>query len=201
MNMFLNIEQYTLEILRKYFGGHKWQTYRLAKKLFCNFLATKKTKFLIPDYQRPYAWSENECQTLWDDLFSFSFPENNYNKFDNNNEYYLGSIVTFKNNKGEMEVIDGQQRLTTLLLLLRAFYEKYKDRNDDKAKQNKDEIEKCIWEKDAFKDEMDILKIESEVATDDDKEIFLKILQDGEAPTDNKSNYAENYRFFKKKID
>lgn len=48
---------------------------------------------------------------------------------------------------------------------------------------------------------MDILKIESEVATDDDKEIFLKILQDGEAPTDNKSNYAENYRFFKKKID
>ena len=100
-----------------------------------------------------------------------------------------------------MEVIDGQQRLTTLLLLLRAFYEKYKDRNDDKAKQKKDEIEKCIWEKDAFKDEMDILKIESEVATDDDKEIFLKILQDGEAPTDNKSNYAENYRFFKKKID
>lgn len=29
----------------------------------------KKSDFLIPDYQRPYAWGEKECQTLWDDLF------------------------------------------------------------------------------------------------------------------------------------
>ena len=29
----------------------------------------------IPDYQRPYAWGEIECQTLWDDIFSFAFPE------------------------------------------------------------------------------------------------------------------------------
>lgn len=33
-----------------------------------------KTDFLIPDYQRPYAWSEAECRTLWDDIFSFAFP-------------------------------------------------------------------------------------------------------------------------------
>ena len=36
----------------------------------------KKADFLIPDYQRPYAWGEKECQTLWDDLFLFAFPEN-----------------------------------------------------------------------------------------------------------------------------
>ena len=41
----------------------------------------KKSNFLIPDYQRPYAWDENQCQTLWDDIFSFAFPENNYQKF------------------------------------------------------------------------------------------------------------------------
>lgn len=34
----------------------------------------KKADFLIPDYQRPYAWGEKECQTLWDDFFSFLFP-------------------------------------------------------------------------------------------------------------------------------
>lgn len=34
----------------------------------------KKADFLIPDYQRPYAWGEKECQTLWDDLFLFAFP-------------------------------------------------------------------------------------------------------------------------------
>lgn len=32
----------------------------------------KKADFLIPDYQRPYAWGEKECQTLWDDLFLFA---------------------------------------------------------------------------------------------------------------------------------
>lgn len=31
----------------------------------------KKADFLIPDYQRPYAWGENECHTLWDDIFDF----------------------------------------------------------------------------------------------------------------------------------
>lgn len=46
-----------------------------------------------------------------------------------------------------MEVIDGQQRLTTLLLLLRAFYEKYKDRNDDKAKQNKMKLKNVFGKK------------------------------------------------------
>ena len=37
------------------------------KELFSN----KRADFLIPDYQRPYAWEEPECQTLWDDIFVF----------------------------------------------------------------------------------------------------------------------------------
>lgn len=47
----------------------------------------KKADFLIPDYQRPYAWNEDECQTLWADLFSFIFPENDKDKF-NDDEYF-----------------------------------------------------------------------------------------------------------------
>jgi uncharacterized protein with ParB-like and HNH nuclease domain len=30
--------------------------------------------YLIPDYQRPYTWGIEECQTLWDDLFTYAFP-------------------------------------------------------------------------------------------------------------------------------
>lgn len=37
-------------------------------------LTDKHSDFLIPDYQRPYAWGEDECATLWDDLFTFAFP-------------------------------------------------------------------------------------------------------------------------------
>lgn len=91
------------------------------KKLF----EDKKSDFLIPDYQRPYAWTDVECQTLWDDIFEFAFPNENYDNFNSEEEYYLGPIVTFKNDDNKKEIIDGQQRLTTLMLLLRAFYSKF----------------------------------------------------------------------------
>ena len=74
-----------------------------------DLFSDRKSDFLIPDYQRPYAWGDKECQTLWDDIFTFAFPENDYTKFDSDNdEYYLGPIVTFKNDLGKIEVIDGQ---------------------------------------------------------------------------------------------
>ena len=77
------------------------------KELFSN----KRSDFLIPDYQRPYAWEETECQTLWDDIFAFAFPENDYSLFKSDeDEYFLGPIVTFKNTDGKLEIIDGQHR-------------------------------------------------------------------------------------------
>lgn len=58
---------------------------KTVKELF----SAKKTKFLIPDYQRQYAWGEDECQTLWEDLFNFSFPENNCDNFDSESDEYF----------------------------------------------------------------------------------------------------------------
>lgn len=167
------------------------------KELFSN----KKTDFLIPDYQRPYAWGEKECQTLWDDLHSFAFPDNDCDKFDSESEeYFLGPIVMFKND-GKMEIIDGQQRLTTLMLLLRAFYEKYGRMKDDKAVKTAKFIEQCIWKTDEYGDsDKTVLKINSEVATEKEKDEFLNILENGKATQGNESNYAVNYRFFQAKI-
>lgn len=163
--------------------------------------ADKKADFLIPDYQRPYAWGEKECQTLWDDVFSFAFPENDCDKFDiENDEYFLGPIVTFKNEAGKQEIIDGQQRLTTLMLLLRAFYDKYGNMRNDKAIKTSKMIEQCIWKTDEFGDpDKSALKINSEVATDDEKQEFLDILISGNA-AGKKSKYAVNYIFFQNKI-
>ena len=102
----------------------------------------KKADFLIPDYQRPYAWTEEECQTLWDDIFQFAFPNNNSENFNNDEEYYLGTIVVFNNKNNKLEIIDGQQRITTILLLLRAFYKKFEDSKmqDSNSKLTKDKI-------------------------------------------------------------
>ena len=162
----------------------------------------KKADFLIPDYQRPYAWGEKECQTLWDDLFLFAFPDNDCDKFNSDSdEYFLGPIVTFKNDAGKMEIIDGQQRLTTLMLLLRAFYEKYGSMKNDKAVKTSKFIEQCIWKTDEFGDpDKTALKIDSEVATDKEKDEFLAILKTGNVTDKEKSSYANNYRFFQQRI-
>lgn len=174
----------------------------IDQKSIKDLFSDNKADFLIPDYQRPYAWQEKECQTLWDDIFTFAFPDNDYTKFNSSNdEYFLGPIVTFKNDDKKQEIIDGQQRLTTLMLLLRAFYEKYGSMMDQQSIKTKEMIEKCIWKTDEFGNpNMSELKIDSEVATDNEKEQFLRILRTGIADDKDKSNYAVNYRFFRGKI-
>lgn len=163
----------------------------------------RRADFLIPDYQRPYAWGEAECQQLWADLFDFAFPGDDYTKFDrNNDEYFLGPIVTFKNEDEKLEVIDGQQRLTTLLLLLRAFYDYFQNMQDADSIKIKEQIESCIWKTDEFgHPDKNLLKIDSDVATDNDKEEFLDILKNGVTSSKQKSAYAENFRYFQSKIE
>lgn len=172
---------------------------KTIKELFMD----RKADFLIPDYQRPYAWEEKECQTLWEDIFAFAFPDDDYSKFDSDNEeYYLGSVVTFKNEQGKMEIIDGQQRLTTLMLLLRAFYERFGNMQDSNSISTRENIEKCIWKTDEFgRPDKNALKINSEVASDNDKTEFLDILKMGIAKKEMKSRYAVNYRYFQEQID
>lgn len=166
-------------------------------------LGDNKADFLIPDYQRPYAWEEKECQTLWDDIFSFAFPDNDCDKFDrHNDEYFLGPIVTFPNEDKRQEVIDGQQRLTTLMLLLRAFHARYGKMKDELSVSTRKNIEQCIWKTDEFdKPDMNSLKLESEVATDDAKQELKDILRTGVTTDSQRSQYAQNYRFFQKMID
>ncbi|WP_133014826.1 DUF262 domain-containing protein [Clostridium cuniculi] len=62
-------------------------------------------KYEIPIYQRNYAWGENQIQQLIDDIY------------DSNGTYFLGNLIVNQKNTGVYEVIDGQQRLTTLYLL------------------------------------------------------------------------------------
>lgn len=71
-------------------------------------------KYIVPIYQRNYAWTNFEIEQLIDDICSAS------------GKYYLGTLIVNKNNNGTFEVIDGQQRLTTLYLI-----EKYLNKNFD----------------------------------------------------------------------
>ena len=69
--------------------------------------------FIIPDYQRAYNWKFNEqCDKLWQDIEAFI--ENGKNE-----SYFFGSII-INNDRDQLYVIDGQQRMTTFMLLLKA---------------------------------------------------------------------------------
>lgn len=174
----------------------------VEQKNIFDLFSKHNVDFLIPDYQRRYEWNVDQCSTLWDDLYSFSLPGDDYTKFDSKrNEYYLGSIVTFKNSNDQFEVIDGQQRLTTLILLMRAFYGLFAKTKDNNSMNIRKNLGQCIWKSDEFDNLIpDILKIESQVISDEDKDEFIHILKEGSTLPSHKSRYASNYRFFQEKI-
>lgn len=149
-----------------------------------------KHLFLIPDYQRPYSWGSDEVQTLWDDV-THAFEENR------DEEYFCGTVVTFQNDQNQNEIIDGQQRTTTLLLLLRAIYHKLEtaSEQDDRTAGLMRQIDPCIWKVDPItqKPDKENILISSRVASDENNETFLRILRVGEL-SDSKDQYSQNYR-------
>ena len=164
------------------------------------FTDPNKPKFLIPDYQRPYSWEREQCDTLWNDIKDFAFPfDHAFNA--GNDRYFLGTILTFQNDFYENEVIDGQQRLITFLLMLRAFYQAFEKIQCANKENILSSIGKCIWNGDEFGNvDKASLKLKSEVASDEDIAEFKKILTTGESTKDNVSNYAVNYRYFQNAI-
>lgn len=180
-------------------------TLTAQQKTISQFMGESTNIFLIPDYQRPYSWEEEECTKLWDDIFSFAFPDNDCNSFNPKGDaYFLGSLVVFRNANEQLEVIDGQQRLITLTLLLRAFYEAYgNDMTDEASHYAKWEISKCLWHIPSINGKPDIskLKITSEVVSKDEWDEFIRIMKDGKADKVSKEGkYSQNYRLFQKKI-
>lgn len=68
--------------------------------------------YVIPIYQRNYAWEEDEIASLIKDVYD-SFHKNR------NTLYYIGTLVSYKRGDSDYEVIDGQQRLTTIYIILK----------------------------------------------------------------------------------
>ncbi|MBR5619434.1 MAG: DUF262 domain-containing protein, partial [Clostridia bacterium] len=100
-----------------------------ANKLWMlrDFIGTNKVLFRIPVYQRNYDWSESNCNRLLDDIYTI---------MDTGEKHFLGTIVFMAAKSGgfklqEYVIIDGQQRLTTLMLILKALSVVAEKRGDD----------------------------------------------------------------------
>ena len=174
--------------------------------LSLNDPSTKGKIFIIPEYQRPYRWEVDTCDVLWNDLKNF-YEEHK----DDDREYFLGSIVTCEDNeeRNHINIIDGQQRITSFMLLLRAFYYKLECQLEENPMDEEvvglmKSIEPCIWKINPMTKKVSDKKethIKTLVATDDDKVDFELILEKGIGRDKSNSYYSKNYGFFLKSCD
>lgn len=159
----------------------------------------KSKPFVIPEYQRPYAWTEEQVETLFEDLWEFTTISGGVER---ESSYFLGSVVSYENENGEQEIIDGQQRITSLFLLLRAIYTKLvaTPESERTAEANNfiGKIEPTIWRTDKLTGTVDFKNIllTSRVVNNEGNEILRAILESGKTDENAKDNYSRNYRYF-----
>ncbi len=83
-----------------------------GKKITLSTLFGNEYFFKIPEYQRPYSWQKDNCEQLFDDIY----------ESDRESDYFLGTVILQEVEKlgtgTKYDVIDGQQRLTTIQILL-----------------------------------------------------------------------------------
>ena len=146
-------------------------------------------QYVVPLFQRPYSWKKSEWQVLWDDLIELCESENP-------RTHFMGSIVTIPTNSipegvSKYLLIDGQQRLTTIFILLCAVR--------DHAKQIEDEqlaakIDNTILVN-PYEKGLDYYKLQP---TQVDRDVFHKLIRSEEQ--DQNWEILECYNFFLKKI-
>jgi hypothetical protein len=89
-------------------------------------LFTGDARYIVPIYQRSFAWGKDEVEELWDDIVS---------AVKRRGEYFLGTIVLQRKGSAEYEIIDGQQRLTCLTMIFGAVRNVFLASRDERADQ------------------------------------------------------------------
>ncbi|GAA9887939.1 hypothetical protein VN0692_05280 [Helicobacter pylori] len=149
-------------------------------------LATKLGSYYqIPDYQRPYQWTEENCEKLLDDLF---FSYECYTESD----YFCGSLVLIATDKDRMtnaetyDIVDGQQRLSTFILLAKVLATLYSERLTE---ESKDYLQESLISKYGKKDRLNF----NAIGFNSKKDFQYALTSFNDAPvSNNKNNYLKN---------
>ncbi|GAA9097049.1 DUF262 and DUF1524 domain-containing protein [Helicobacter pylori] len=148
----------------------------------------QKNQLVIPIYQRVYSWEKEQCKQLWDDIIKIGGND----KMD---RHFIGSILYVihdaKYSNNTLLIIDGQQRLTTITLLLTAL----RNHLSDEVKRKEIEDHYLInSDKDGDKKFRLIL-------SESDKDTLLSLIdKDRRKPSEPSSKIMENFELFKKWI-
>lgn len=158
-----------------------------------DFLASNKTQFLIPVYQRNYEWNATQCNQLLDDILEVGSDENLSAHFIGSIVYVHDDVYTSSKIK-ELNIIDGQQRLTTLTLIYLAIFDLAIAMKDEELKSEINEtylINKFASENEKIK-----------LRTTDNNLNALKFLLRADKNEEYKefSKIIDNFNFFRKRI-
>ncbi|GHS23194.1 hypothetical protein VN1154_01920 [Helicobacter pylori] len=151
-----------------------------------DILATALVSYYqIPDYQRPYQWTEKNCEKLLDDLFS------SYEYYKESG-YFCGSLVLIvintdsETNAETYGIVDGQQRLSTFILLAKVLATLYSERL---AEESKDYLQESLNGRYGKKDRLNF----NAIGFNSKKDFQYALTSFNDAPVgNNKNNYLEN---------
>ncbi|WQT30634.1 DUF262 domain-containing protein [Helicobacter pylori] len=156
-----------------------------------DILATEfEAYYQIPIYQRPYQWTEENCKKLLDDLLS------SYEYY-KESDYFCGSLVLIAigtdsaTNAKTYDVVDGQQRLSTFILLAKVLATLYKNNEVLNDKTSRDFLEKSLGDTDGEKRKRLTFNTIGLNAKDDFQDA-LDFFDNSHASKNNKNNYLKN---------
>ena len=149
-------------------------------------------QFLIPVYQRYYSWDVEQCKRLWNDIAEMQKR--------GREGHFVGSIVNIAEQAmptgvQKYMIIDGQQRMTTLSLLLIALRD-YAVKNPDDTTINARRIDNMLL-KNEYETGDERYKL---LLTESDRDILKCLVEEKPIPDDTRSKLLDNYRFFASKI-
>lgn len=160
-----------------------------AEQKYIADIFSGKTEYIIPPYQRAYSWDKESCEVLFDDL---------QNAFLTNGDqgYFLGNIVLAKSNekRNSLEVIDGQQRLITLTLLIKAL-SSFLPKNID--------LKSVIWINDSEGNATNV-RLKTKVFEEKDAKFLNEVItiptNELKLEKDENNNFKINIKYFYEKL-
>lgn len=157
------------------------------------FLYTPGKYFVIPDFQRPYSWDKANIISFIEDLESVMLGDK---------KHYFGSIV-YINEGNNSTIIDGQQRATTVLLMLTVLYHIASDKPESSSISAEEIKEKYLYNRHSYSENANRIKLKT-VTTDN--EIFEHIFSRTELDENGKNSrlfqaYLLFYEYFKERTN
>ena len=161
---------------------------RCSNGLFSDVLEKNKRVFKVPVYQRNYDWTNIQCEKLYQDIMKAS---------QKNCQHFTGTVVYIDDNNGgsglnEVLIIDGQQRITTMYILLKALY----DASKDVSVRVESEIEEVMFNRHCEEK----YKVKLKPVKTDNEQLTL-LIKDKIDKMDRNSNVYKNYVIFKNLIE